>query len=319
MKVQAIGGLSAAIVAVAFAFGGSQAVRAENPEMSDPHETVIARIIRTVGEFGERLGHVESTVDAFASSLVSRQITAQRLCVADESGAQTCISKAELDGLLAMQAQLVAGHPVASETTNVAVETPTQPEISKTVTELPAQPEAAPAAEHPETAAVEPAQPQAEPAIAAGEQPKQSEEAASLQPEPVRSEATARSEPGQPEISVSAQTVAGQPAGAVMSPGEPAMQAAEAPTAASEPAEAVASRSEPAQRPGSAIVQSATATGEEAGAATETHEIAVLPTQEVEEPVATGSIAPTAPAAIVEPSLPPLPAISAPETMPAGE
>src|SRR3954452_12136055 len=58
-----------------------------------------------------RLANLESTVASFAGSFSSRQITSQELCIADQSGAQTCITKAQLDALLVGMARTSAAEP----------------------------------------------------------------------------------------------------------------------------------------------------------------------------------------------------------------
>ena len=59
-----------------------------------------------------RLAVLETSVAQFAGSFASRQITAQELCVADQGGAQTCITKAQLDALLGAMVRTAA--PAAS-------------------------------------------------------------------------------------------------------------------------------------------------------------------------------------------------------------
>ena len=44
---------------------------------------------------------LEATVSSFAQSFTSAHITTQELCISDQSGAQTCITKEQLDSLLA--------------------------------------------------------------------------------------------------------------------------------------------------------------------------------------------------------------------------
>jgi len=59
-------------------------------------------ILNAVKAVEDRLTGLEATVALFGWSFTSRQITAHELCVADDAGARTCISKAQLDGLLKM-------------------------------------------------------------------------------------------------------------------------------------------------------------------------------------------------------------------------
>jgi hypothetical protein len=75
--------------------GGGSAVRAEDPStlQSNVVEKIVAGIERRVAD-------LEASVAAFADSFTARRIAAQELCIADGSGAQTCITKAQLDALL---------------------------------------------------------------------------------------------------------------------------------------------------------------------------------------------------------------------------
>jgi len=57
----------------------------------------IAQIVLRVEQ---RVADLEATVASFAESFTSERIVAQQLCMADGSGAQTCITKAQLDALL---------------------------------------------------------------------------------------------------------------------------------------------------------------------------------------------------------------------------
>jgi hypothetical protein len=56
----------------------------------------------------DQLAGLEATVASMARSFTTRQLTTQQLCVSDETGAQTCISKAQLDALLKTVAQAPA-------------------------------------------------------------------------------------------------------------------------------------------------------------------------------------------------------------------
>ena len=93
-------GLSIAVLAIAFTSGIST-VRAE-PETLAPswREMFVNPILDAVKAVEHRLSSLEAKADLFGWSFTSRQITAHELCVADDAGARTCISKAQLDGLL---------------------------------------------------------------------------------------------------------------------------------------------------------------------------------------------------------------------------
>jgi hypothetical protein len=74
------------------ATGGGSAVRA-----GDPSSNVLEKIIAGIEQ---RVAGLEASVAAFADSFTARRIAAQELCVGDGSGAQTCITRAQLDALL---------------------------------------------------------------------------------------------------------------------------------------------------------------------------------------------------------------------------
>jgi hypothetical protein len=86
------------------ATAGGSAVRAADPSILQ--NVVFDPIAQIVLRVEQRVADLEATVAAFAESFTSERIVAQQLCVADGSGAQTCITKEQLDVLLigAMQA-----------------------------------------------------------------------------------------------------------------------------------------------------------------------------------------------------------------------
>jgi hypothetical protein len=97
-----------ALLALSATAGGS-AVRAGDP--STLQSTVLEKI---VSGLEQQVANLEASMAAFADSFTTRRIVAQELCVADGSGAQTCITKAQLDALLRGAAQLGQA-PAATE------------------------------------------------------------------------------------------------------------------------------------------------------------------------------------------------------------
>src|SRR5215470_8975004 len=91
------------------ATAGGLAVRAEDP--ATLQSTVFEKI---VSGLAQQVANLEASVAAFADSFTAKRIVTQELCVADGSGAQTCITKAQLDALIrgAMQ---TAQTPAATE------------------------------------------------------------------------------------------------------------------------------------------------------------------------------------------------------------
>jgi len=91
---------------------GVSAVRADSEtSMPSLQEMFLSPIMDVVHAVEARLASLETTVASFAGSFNSRQITSQELCIADQSGAQTCITKAQLDALLVGMARTAAAEP----------------------------------------------------------------------------------------------------------------------------------------------------------------------------------------------------------------
>jgi hypothetical protein len=89
-----------ALLALSATAGGS-AVRAGDP--STLQGTVLEKI---VSGLEQQVANLEASMAAFADSFTTKRIATQELCVADGSGAQTCITKAQLDALLRGAAQV---------------------------------------------------------------------------------------------------------------------------------------------------------------------------------------------------------------------
>jgi hypothetical protein len=100
------GAFAVALLALSFSVGGSYVVRAEDPEVSisSLREMVVEPIMKAVSGLEQRLTNLEEGLALFAASFSSHQIITRELCVSDDSGAQTCISKAQLDTLIKVMA-----------------------------------------------------------------------------------------------------------------------------------------------------------------------------------------------------------------------
>jgi len=85
------------------ATAGGSVVRAADP--STLQNVVFDPIAKIVMAIEQRVAELETTVAAFATSVTSDRIVAQQLCIADAGGAQTCVTKAQLDALLKGAAQ----------------------------------------------------------------------------------------------------------------------------------------------------------------------------------------------------------------------
>ena len=170
-------GFSVAFLALAFTSGVS-AVRAQTDV---PSWMMVDPISTAVKALEERLASLEAKVASLAESPASRQST--ELCVADDAGARTCISKAQLDRLLKMM-QTAAIEPPAKVTDRMTssvaesvIESVTEPaKVESTVESAEAMP-TAPAAETQAAVVEAPAQIETtSPAVV--EAPRQAEQAA---------------------------------------------------------------------------------------------------------------------------------------------
>jgi hypothetical protein len=172
-------GLSVAFLALAFTSNIS-AVRAQTDV---PSWMMIDPISTAVKAMEERITGLEAKVASLADSLASRPSMEHELCVADETGARTCISKAQLDRLLKM-VQTAAIEPPAKindrMTSSVAesVSEPAKIEPVQAPVEAAEATPAAPAAVETQAAVVEePAQIETRSATVV-EAPRQAEQAA---------------------------------------------------------------------------------------------------------------------------------------------
>jgi hypothetical protein len=118
-------GLSMAVLALSVSLDGTRAVRAEDADdlTSSLQEMIVDPIMKAVHGLEQRLTSVEATVGALAESFTSRRVVAQMLCVSDDSGAQTCVTKAQLDSLLSSVAHAEISQPSVSVTEAKAVPT----------------------------------------------------------------------------------------------------------------------------------------------------------------------------------------------------
>jgi hypothetical protein len=109
--------LAVPVLALSFTIGGPNAGRADNNDML-PHvlrDMVFSPIMNAVQGMQQRLSNLESSVAALSADVTSQRVASRQVCLADDSGAQTCITKAQLDTLLRVQAQTDIPQPAASE------------------------------------------------------------------------------------------------------------------------------------------------------------------------------------------------------------
>ena len=128
-------GFSIAFLALAITSGVST-VRAQSDV---PTWMLVDPTSAAVKAVEDRLASLEAKIASVAESLTSRQSTEHQLCVADDTGARTCISKAQLDRLLKMMQTAAIEPPaqVADSVTEPARVEPAEVVASAAVTKAP--------------------------------------------------------------------------------------------------------------------------------------------------------------------------------------
>jgi hypothetical protein len=105
--------LPIALVAFSMAFG-APAVRAQSDGSATSWRELADPIMNAIHAVEARLASIEASVALFAGSFTTRELNTRELCISDETGARTCITKAQLDTLLARMAQSAAAEPTTS-------------------------------------------------------------------------------------------------------------------------------------------------------------------------------------------------------------
>ena len=100
-----------ALVAISMAMC-APAVRAQSDTAAASWgEIAVNPLMNALRAVEARVASIEASLALFAGSFTTRELNTRRLCVSDESGAQTCITKAQLDALLARMPQAAAAEP----------------------------------------------------------------------------------------------------------------------------------------------------------------------------------------------------------------
>jgi hypothetical protein len=107
-----------AILAFWFTFG-SQVVRADDPEtIAHPGQDMVLMPVKNIDALEQRIKYLEESVADLTESW--RRINTRRLCVSDDSGAETCITKAHLDSFLSKEAHAEINQPAVTEEANAS-------------------------------------------------------------------------------------------------------------------------------------------------------------------------------------------------------
>ena len=97
-----------ALVAISMALG-APAVRAQSDTTASSwREIAVNPLMNALRAVEARVASIEASLALFAGSFTTRELNTRQLCVSGESGAQTCITKAQLDALLARMGQAAA-------------------------------------------------------------------------------------------------------------------------------------------------------------------------------------------------------------------
>ena len=130
---------TAAILTFWFAFG-SQVVRADDPgALASPGQEMALVPVKTIDALEQRVKYLEKSVADLTESW--QHINKHRLCVSDDSGAETCITKAQLDSVLSKEAHAEISQPAVTEEANASP--PAAPIESAAIAPLPSSEPAA--------------------------------------------------------------------------------------------------------------------------------------------------------------------------------
>jgi hypothetical protein len=134
--------MAVALVALSFALGGARAVRAEDPAaLAVERPDMVLISAAALDRLDQRVSDLEGIVASL--TLASQHISTSRLCISGADGEETCLTKPQLDALLAIHAPAVeiaepthgsSGSPVPAtdaekENEKVVVTTASEPEL----------------------------------------------------------------------------------------------------------------------------------------------------------------------------------------------
>ena len=111
LLVAAYGVIAAVLLASPFATDG-RAVRAEVPDaLSAARSQMVMISTAALDGLEQRVSYLEGVVASL--TLASQHVRTYQLCISGDDGAETCLTKPQLDALLGNQAQLVQAAPQA--------------------------------------------------------------------------------------------------------------------------------------------------------------------------------------------------------------
>jgi hypothetical protein len=132
--------IPALALSLSFAMCGN--ARADQHELSSAvWEMVAVPLMKVVRTVEERVTTLEATITAFTASFATQRLETRKLCISDNSGVQTCISKAQLDALL--RSTSIAAEPEAALSGPAAIVPAAEAVLSVPATIVPAEADSA--------------------------------------------------------------------------------------------------------------------------------------------------------------------------------
>jgi hypothetical protein len=140
LLVSASGAIAVALLALSFTVGGARTVRAEDDEaLAAARPDMVLVSAKALEGLEQRVSYLEEIVASLTES--SQRVSTRQLCVSDDSGAETCVTKAQLDALLTSQAHTaeadqpapisgVEGTPSVKEQTAAAPTSNSEPPVA---------------------------------------------------------------------------------------------------------------------------------------------------------------------------------------------
>jgi hypothetical protein len=138
--------MAIALVALSFALGGARAVRAEDPApLAVERPDMVLISAAALDRLDQRVSDLEGIVASL--TLASQHISTSRLCISGEDGQETCLTKPQLDALLAIHVPAVEiAQPTREGDAGPVPATDAEKENEKVVVTTAGEPEAPPPA-----------------------------------------------------------------------------------------------------------------------------------------------------------------------------
>jgi hypothetical protein len=107
--------IAVALLAFSFTLGNAGVARADDPEaLAAARPEMVLVSAKTLDALEQRISYLEEAIASLNES--SKHASTHRLCVADHSGAETCLTKSQLDALLTREPQAAEAAQPATPT-----------------------------------------------------------------------------------------------------------------------------------------------------------------------------------------------------------